>query len=147
MYLSQNNNNAKSTLEAETWCLSFKLNARFLIGLAITGFFFIFSLMHWPLHCLWILVDMMFSPPQNPAKQRRVQALWRREASLDLANSHFIFGCGAEKRQASGNRAENLVRVHGDPADQTVFVHHQRSDALVRNWNCARESNRKLTFN
>jgi len=91
-----------------------------------------------------VLANMMFSPPQNPAKQRSVQALWRREASLDLANSHFIFGCGAEKRQASGNRAENLVRVHGDPADQTVFVHHQRSDALVRNWNCARESNRNL---
>lgn len=66
---------------------------------------------------IWILADMMFSPPQNPAKQRGVQALWRREAPLDLANRHFIFGCGAKKRQAAGHRAEDLVDVHGDPAD------------------------------
>lgn len=59
----------------------------------------------------------MLSPPQDPAEQRRVQALRRREAPLDFADRHFIFGRGAEKRQAAGHRAEDLVDVHGDPPD------------------------------
>lgn len=59
----------------------------------------------------------MLSPSQDPAEQRRVQALRRGEAPLDLADRHFIFGCGAEKRQAAGHRAEDFVDVHADPAD------------------------------
>jgi len=63
-------------------------------------------------------------PAEDSAEERGVEALGGREPSLHLPDRHLVLGGGAEKREAAGHGAEDLVGVR-HPPNQAVFVHRQ----------------------
>lgn len=63
------------------------------------------------------------SPPQDAAEQRGVQAFWRREASLHLADGHLVLGGGAEQTEAAGHRAEDVRREVVTVQQQVLVLH------------------------
>lgn len=95
-----------------------------------------------------VLVSIVISPAKDSTQQRGVEALGRGEASLHLPNRHLVLGGGAEQREATRDRTEDLGRVgHGSHAE-TLLSDGQggegRAVQLGRNRNCGR-NHEKIT--
>lgn len=65
------------------------------------------------------------SPAQNSAQQGSVEALRWRQPSLHLPDRHLVLGGGAEQRETTGDRTEDLGGVGHRAHAQTVFTEGQ----------------------
>lgn len=80
------------------------------------------------------------SPAEDSTQQRSVEALRRGEASLHLPDRHLVLGGGAEQREATRDRTENLGWVgHGSHAETLLTDGQGRQGGPVqlgrdRNW-------------
>lgn len=62
-------------------------------------------------HCLGAVILTFDLPSQNTSEEGGVEALWWWQAPLHLCDGHFVLGSGAEQRQATRNRAEQVGGV------------------------------------
>lgn len=69
--------------------------------------------------------------PQDAAQQRRVQALGRREAPLDLAHGHLVLRRRREQRQSAGHRAEGVGRASARQRQQVGAREGARAGVLT----------------
>lgn len=65
------------------------------------------------------------SPAEDSTQQRGVEALRRGEASLHLPDRHLVLGGGAEQREATRDRTEDLGRVGHGSHTQTILTEGQ----------------------
>lgn len=83
-------------------------------------------------------------PAEDSAQQRGIEALGRREASLHLADRHLVLGGGAEEREATGHRTEDLGRVGHHAHAQALLAHGQRREGRAvefgRDGDCGKET-------
>lgn len=101
---------------------------------------------------------IFLSPAEDSTQQRGVEALRRGEASLHLPDRHLVLGGGAEQREATRDRTEDLGRVgHGSHTETLLTDGQSRQGRPVqlgrdRNWEEMKKvlrlfaSKLKLTF-
>lgn len=82
----------------------------------------------------------LLSPAEDAAQQRSVEALGGSQAPLHLPNGHLVLGVGAEQREATRDRAEDLGRVGQSGEAEALLPHAQgregRAVQLGREGNC-----------
>lgn len=65
------------------------------------------------------------SPAEDSPEQRGVKALRRGQASLHLPDCDLVLGCGAEQREATRDRTENLSWVGHSSHTETLLAEGQ----------------------
>lgn len=87
-----------------------------------------------------LIPRLFLSPAEDSTQQRSVEALRWGEASLHLPDRHLVLGGGAEQREATRDRTEDLSRVgHGSHAEALLTHGQGREGRPVqlgrdRNW-------------
>lgn len=87
-----------------------------------------------------LIPPVVVSPAEDSAQQRGVEALRRGEAPLHLPDRHLVLGGGAEQREATRDRTEDLRRVGHGPHAEALLPHGQGREARPiqfgrdRNW-------------
>lgn len=70
-------------------------------------------------------LPVFLSPAEDSTQQRSIETLRRRQASLHLPNRHLVFGGGAEQRQTTRDRTENLSWVGHSSHTEAVLTDGQ----------------------